>query len=569
MTANFAGAGYTIDADTTKLNSLAKQLEESGACDATIVLCHGEATYMASAVGPGSVVDLVLGGHTHQSFFGNTSWGLPYMQPACYGQAYAYTDLAFTVQDGAPKFSGTANTKTVSTLANPAKLYNTPANASELDPEIVALSDASINAISSTLNDTIGYITTSAEKFNAIGGSGDRSTTMGNWMASLASRAVGAEVGFWNAGGVRTEFVIPYGDDRLTITSSDVHTMFPFGNKIYLYDLTYREFLQLLNYAMSSNGSTLFSRMTGIDVYYTGETIRAIIRSDGIPVYADGEFKGSWADEHILVAANEFIATNDRKSFGVSNPLIAWNKTSRLISSDIVDVDGALTVLRDEASRNNGLLTVDPKAHFLSRSLSDPKWTFNPDGTLILESGFRFIAGEPSPWEEIGSRVSRVRIEFGLKAIPEGAFRSCPNLTEILYEGSTDYWSWIEITDSAILNRKDLVITCTDGVIENGSVSEREETIAPSGENSGEAKSDSPEGSEPSSDGYVPRDHSATKAPSGSEGRSESEYVTPESGSDGSRMTRAIAYGSLGILGAAFLAGAVVVLVLRKKNREE
>lgn len=371
---NFTGLGYTIDMDPGRADQIARELEESGACDATILLCHGEAAEIADLFGIGSPIDLVLGGHTHRSVTGKSFFGMPYMQPASYSEAYARCDLAFSFTGEKVKFQGISDAETVSTTVNPKKLENNPENTDELDPQIVALTDRTVEQIGDKLTQEIGFITVSAEKYNTISGSGERATTMGNWMCSLTRRAVGAEVAFYNAGGVRTEFRLEAGADRRGITESDVHTMFPFDNKIYLYDLNYRELLQVLEYAMTDNGSTLLSRMEGINVYYSGRNILAIVRYDGIPVYENGKWYDDWADQHVLVAASDYIATSERPAFGVSNPLYLWRESDKVLRADLVDSEGAIAVLYEESVANGGLLTVDTGAHFINRVPKNLKW---------------------------------------------------------------------------------------------------------------------------------------------------------------------------------------------------
>ena len=72
--------------------------------DATILLTHQEAGQGARGLGDNTVIDLVLGGHTHQSVNGTTDGDLRYMEPSCYGKAYAYSELAFQIEDGRPVF---------------------------------------------------------------------------------------------------------------------------------------------------------------------------------------------------------------------------------------------------------------------------------------------------------------------------------------------------------------------------------------------------------------------------------------------------------------------------------
>ena len=48
-------------------------------------------------------------------------------------------------------------------------------------------------------------------------------------------------------------------------------------------------------------------------------------------------------------------------------------------------------------SFDNGLLTVDTKAHYINRTYKDGKWSLTTDGRLTLESGFSF-GNDGAPW---------------------------------------------------------------------------------------------------------------------------------------------------------------------------
>lgn len=379
MNAKFTGAGYSIDADCGAVNVLAKELEDSGACDATVLLVHGDAAETAAELGRQSAVDLVLGGHTHQSLCGKTSWGLQYVQPEGYGKAYAYAELVFEAgDDGKPILSGVSAAQTGS--AQTGQLYKEERNKNELDGELVDLSDVFIDAISGVLDEQIGYITVSASRYDYIAGSGERATTAGNWLASVTARAADADVGFINAGGIRTDFTVEPGSDRRVITASDIYTMFPFENRIYCYELTYADFFKLLEYSLTDSGSTLLSRMYGIDCYYTGRTVNAIVK-DGEAVYLDGKWMNGAENKKIKVALSEFIATSDRPDGGMSNPLCEWNGTDRLISSLLVDCDGAFEVLKGEAEKSGGELYVDAAPHYIAGTYS-PQDRSMPDDPL-------------------------------------------------------------------------------------------------------------------------------------------------------------------------------------------
>ena len=382
MYTRFTGAGFVVLVDYQNANRIARELEESGQVDATILLNHGAAGDAAYNLGEGSLIDLVLGGHTHVNEAGTTSWGVPYMQPASYAAAYAEAEMCFTKAGGKAVFQDVSFVRTHNTTANLSKLYPDPDTIDELDPSIVELTDKVIKEISDLLEARIGYIETPARKNDYLPGSGQRATTMGNWMASIIARACGAEVGFVNGGGIRTDIVMtPENRWRRTITASDLYTMFPFNNKLFCYDLTYEEFLTLMEYALTESGSSLLSRMWGIECYYTGERVQALVR-DGKAVYLNGQWAPGWAERKIRVGVSEFVATTNRPAGAMSNPLVSWNSTSRMISCDMTDIEGAFKVLDEESAANNWALTVDRTPYLISGSFHGPMWEEGDETTL-------------------------------------------------------------------------------------------------------------------------------------------------------------------------------------------
>ena len=94
--------------------------------------------------------------------------------------------------------------------------------------------------------------------------------------------------------------------------------------------------------------------------------MNAIVSSEGLAVYANGEWREGWKDKTIRVAFSEFLATTDRVSYGMHNPFIAWNDTDRLLDSERIDSEWAYTVLMEEAASNAGHLVVDTRAYFVN-----------------------------------------------------------------------------------------------------------------------------------------------------------------------------------------------------------
>lgn len=379
MYGKFTGAGYTIVPDFSIAENIAAELEANGECDVTLLLCHAAADEMAKELSVNTAVDLVLGGHTHVNNCGIAENGTPYIQPACYGQAYAYAELTFSsTRDGAV-FSGVQNTGSVSTTEDTGRLFNLPENADDLDADIVALSDLAIGMIDDVLVQEIGYITVPIYRYQYLPFSGERSTTAGNWMCSIIRRTVDADVGFVNSGGIRLDIPFEEGEVRHSITAADVYAMFPFENLIYCFELTYEDLLTLLQYSMTSGGKGLLSRVDGIDCYFTDGTVNAIVTAEGETVYLNGAFKGDWREKTLRVAVSEYVVTTDRPTGDFHNPLPTWSETDRLLSKDTVDIEGALPVLKEEAAENGGLLYVDDRPHFICKAYEEPETPDTPD----------------------------------------------------------------------------------------------------------------------------------------------------------------------------------------------
>lgn len=364
----FSGAGYRILPDYEAVNRIAAELEENGSADVTIVLTHEAASVVAEHLGEDSAVDLVLGGHTHRNENGLTDWKLRYMEPAGYGAAYAYARLAFVPEDGGARFQRVRDAVIISTAESASKMtwsaQNTE-NAEELDPELLALTDETLARVSDVLQQKIGYITESVYRHSYLPGSGDRSSTCGNWTSSIIARIAGADVAFMNNAGMRAEFEIGRGQDRREITVSDIYTLFPFDNEVLCFEISYEDLLTALSYSLTRVGGILLSQMSGVDCYYTDETVNAIVLPDGQAVYANGEWADGWKDRTLLVGVNSYVATTNRTAGDQPNPFYVWKDTPRLIRRGLPENEAAVALLTEEAAENGGHLSVDTDPHYL------------------------------------------------------------------------------------------------------------------------------------------------------------------------------------------------------------
>lgn len=366
MNSQFIGRGFTIDEDYSIANSIAEQLEGTQGCDATILLTHCQAQYSASDLGPDTKIDLVLGGHSHGTLSGGTDWGLAYLQGGRYCERYARADLWFTVyEDGSMSFNHVGNQFTPAVDSYRDIHEYEGQNASEISEDILEVSDAAIEATAEQQKDVIGYINVGATG-TYLDRSGQRASTMSNWMCDIIRRIGEADVAFVNSGGIRTSFPLD-GQSRRDITVANVYDMFPFSNEVYVYRLTYAELLDVFLYSLTSGGTALFSRVTGIDCYFSSRTVVKLVK-DGTTIFYDGSWVDDWASRYVTLAASSYVATTERtdNNTGIPNPLIEWNDTSRLISNDLIDNENAIRVLRDEAAASGGLLHIDTEPHYLA-----------------------------------------------------------------------------------------------------------------------------------------------------------------------------------------------------------
>ena len=369
MTSQFTGKGYSIKEDFNIPNNIAKQLEESGQVDATILLCHQDAIEVTEKMDKDgilneSVIDIILGGHTHYNAKGQTENGMTYMEPASYGKAYNYCEFVFEKDE-----NGKIVLNTIDNIENKSvdldKTINKPENREELDNDMVVLTDKVINKVKPILETKIGYITIEAGTKEYIDGSGEFSTVGGNWASSIYQRGTGADIAFVNKTGVRYDFKLPEDATTRDVMLGDIYTTYPFENRLYKYEITYEDLLQLLNYGVKDRYHSFTSSIVGIDCYYEENEVNALVK-DGVLIYQDGNWKDNWKNKIVTVVTNEYVATTDKVfTGGVHKPMVEWNNTSKLIDNEKIDSECAIRILTEEAQDNNGLLTIDKEAHYI------------------------------------------------------------------------------------------------------------------------------------------------------------------------------------------------------------
>ena len=366
----FTGAGFSISVDYKAVNALAKELEESGQCDATILLMHGHASDTSSRLGSNTAIDLVLGGHMHTHENWKTASGLTYLAPSAKAASYAYCEMVFSKETEQPVFREIRDARNV-------VISRQEDIATSLDPEIVMLTDTAVAAVDELLGAEIGYITEKAVRFDYFPESGKHSTAIGNWVCSILARMVGADIGLINSGGMRANFEIPEGQDKRVITLGDIYDIFPFDNKTCLFEITYEEMKKVLDYSLSTRGQYLITEMSGMTCWYFNWQVLAMVAGDGTVIYSNGTWKDGWKDKKVRVAVPLFLVTTERKTdSGLSNPFWEWQDSSRRLETTASQIEGTIRVLTEEAAANDGYLAIDTAPHYI---LGVPDFDLTPD----------------------------------------------------------------------------------------------------------------------------------------------------------------------------------------------
>ncbi|MEG2440147.1 MAG: 5'-nucleotidase C-terminal domain-containing protein [Acetivibrio sp.] len=406
MAARFAG--YEIKEEKLKeMEATAKALEAAGTIDASVLLVHAEAKVVAEKLNQGTAIDAVLGGHTHRSVDGKTANGVAYAQPKNQARAAARIDLTFTVENGKTVVAANALKTVDITKAGP-DLYNTPNN-TKLDQKIVKISELAYNSVAPILTAELGSITTQITKDPIAGNK--QSSTAGTWMTELMNKATGADVSITNAGGIRDE--IKFTGESKMVTQGDIYNMAPFDNKLPTFEITYKAFLDIMNYGRTGagyesttpyGGKFLDFRIGGATVYYTNDVVDTIEIGDKV-VYSNGVWKEK-ADTKMIVCTNEFIATyTGDKTLGGESPFKALKSREATNGTDpVIDNLSFINALKKEAAANNGKLKVTTTPTIIDRVVEES----NPGTPNVIPS---VPTPTPTPKPEESKTTGNVEVE--------------------------------------------------------------------------------------------------------------------------------------------------------------
>lgn len=350
-------APYDIDDDMDKLNAKIDSVIADEAPDVVILLAHASPKSLAEKVDPDKV-DVVLGGHSHTASYGTADNGVAYIQGNCQAKGYANAKIVVNNETGEVTVEN-PNYVAINGKDNTENLYDTEGNAN-LDPEVLAISHASWDAVKADMEEVLGTVDQSITRRERIGES--TSTIAGNWLAGLmldATKDLGTVVAFTNSGGIRCDLLVAEGETTRSITVGDIYTITPFGNRLFTYDITGAELAATVeNSFTNSNYGDQFSGMT---VKYTGEP--DTVGEDGRPIPGKKTVVSITLDDGTAVditdtektyrvVVNEYCATLPGSVFENKTPVQDVNEAP-------IDNLSAIAALREIGKANEGKLPLD------------------------------------------------------------------------------------------------------------------------------------------------------------------------------------------------------------------
>ena len=340
-------APYHINDSLQHLDILIRIINALEKPDVTIVMAHDDPEPIAAAMDPNEV-DLVTGGHSHESVHGFAANGIPYIQGGCKAQGYATAIISIdengTVVVEDPGFTSIINEKSL--------LYDTAVNAGRLDETVLAISHAAWNNLRNEMNEVLGYIDTPIDR-TETGDNG--STYAGNWYTGLMLRVMeqyGVAAAFYNSGGIRTNLYIPRGQSIRQVTAGDIYTISPFCNIFLVFDITGNELARHLEKCLKNE--SYGDQMSGLTFTYSQNgtednptyTVLSITLDDGTEIdIHDDRTK-------YRVCVSNYSSTKRGSIFYDKDPVFPESEAP-------VDNIAIIETLREMYKENDGFIPVD------------------------------------------------------------------------------------------------------------------------------------------------------------------------------------------------------------------
>ena len=342
--------GYEIiEDDFDAIEEKAKELENSKKVDVSVVVCHASPDDMKAFIKDDTVIDLVLCGHDHKASKGTFTNGVPYLDGGAYGESYAKADIVITDDNHVT----VENTQIAYINDNEQNLYDNAQNDACLDDAVMELSHSSLDLVNEKCPDfstKLGYIVTDISRDKLEGSLGEDIAS--TWAAKMYADAMGAQVGIINSTGVRCGFLMGDNEEKHYLTGADIYTMFPFKNRLLVYEISYEQLLDLCSRIALNDHSYL--GMSGVDIVYEDED-----RKKPVVLYLDGEliYDNEWKVDKttkVKVAVADFIAAFDNLCFKNLTPINA--------SETVVDSKAVIEYLKNNYGPDKEI-EVDTKIH--------------------------------------------------------------------------------------------------------------------------------------------------------------------------------------------------------------
>lgn len=292
-------APYNVTDIAKEVNSLVSEVKAKGA-DVVLALIHEGSNATDTTNSTGKIfditkqlvgVDAVFGGHSHTTVTAKATNGIPVYIGNNAGKGFI--DAKMTIgADGKPSFICDA-TSYFATDNDKATGYKAATPVQE--PAVKAVVDDAIAQVGPTFNEVIGNTTIALSRTQDVAPYGE--SQLGNWNADVIRTEVGADVGFQNNGGIRTD--IAAGD----VNVGAVYTLMPFDNEICTTNMTKAQLKVVLEQAFADGGKGV--QLSGIKVTYDAarkslDRVTEITRADGKAI----------SDTEVLkIATNDFMMT--------------------------------------------------------------------------------------------------------------------------------------------------------------------------------------------------------------------------------------------------------------------
>lgn len=366
-------APYKIDADLNKLSERTKEVKEKTKADIVMVLAHGEPEPIAKVMDP-QVVDLVLGGHSHEKNVGTAENGIDYIQGNSKAYGYATAEVKINPENNDVEVIDPSYVDTTA-KENVQNLYYQNGNNPHLDKEITKISQAAWDEVKDEMYEVLCTVDKNITR--APIQEGTTTSIAGNWLAGLmldATKEQNTVAAFTNSGGIRTDILLEEGAATRDVTVADIYTITPFGNRIYTYEITGKQMAQQLENALlgtkdSANFGDQFSGITATYEKVDGKVKVTSITTDSGEVISIYD-----TEKKYPVCVNEYCATLDGSVFKDLKPLVSTDEAP-------VDNLSAIQALRDRREAQGLKMELDTKV----RAIEQPVGTYLAEAIANLE----------------------------------------------------------------------------------------------------------------------------------------------------------------------------------------